>query len=427
MILLLSFIILPWLAFDLYFLMMSLALILLKNKPLQKSKDLPAIKNRNGLATILIPIYNNAQTVMNGLIPALKNMLGQNSSLPLDVILVDSSTDGTEEKIREALNMNWFANNPTEKNAEFSNLTLVHLKNRRGGKSWAINSITQKLKTRYFAILDSDWILSFEEFRKAIRWLEDHPNRVYAQIAWRAHDKPLGLIEGLDQVSIEYRHQLENRVRDWKNIPITIHGTAVVIRTTAFQKKGGFDDSVLSEDVDLSIRFMLDGEFGGALSDISMQESPCDHMKQFFWQKARWAEGRSQMLRKYTKSIIKSPYLKWHQKIVWIYYLAYFGRCVGFSILLMLTLAGILLNRTHLMHVASTWLFAALILRFMSHLVTYSIKANPKIPFVCRLIEPFSFYGIGLIYTYTFFSGLFKRKGVWHVIERQNHAKPAIH
>lgn len=424
---LLGFMMAPWFAFDLYFLVMALVLIFLKNNPIQKSKDLPVTQNREELAVILIPIYNNAETVLNELIPVIKHKLHQNVSLPLDVILLDSSTDGTEEKIREALNMHWSDNDPIQKVAQISNLRLVHLKNRRGGKSWAINAIVKNLTTRYFAILDSDWNLSFEEFQKAITWLEYRPDHVYAQIAWRAHDKPLGLIEGLDQVSIEYRHQFENRVRDWKNVPITIHGTAVVIRTDAFQKQGGFDDSVLSEDVDLAIRFMLDGRFGDALCDISMQQSPCNHMKQFFWQKSRWAEGRSQMLRKYAKPIIKFPHLKWHQKLVWIYYLAYFGRCVGFSILLIIALMGLILNHMNLVHVASIFLGVALVLRFLSHLITYSINANPQIHFFCRVIEPFTFYGIGLVYTYTFFSGLFKRKGVWRVIERQNHAEPAIH
>lgn len=413
-----SVLILPWLLFDLYFLLMNIILFIKMNRPLQRSAHLAPVFD-DPLAVILIPVYNNSKTVLNVLIPNIIRMLTEKGKLPMRIAIVDSSTDGTSELIRKALDIAWTEESTERRVAKKQNLQLIHLKNRQGGKGWAINAVVQTINAKYFCILDSDWELSFEEFGKAIHYLEKNDHFSYAQIAWRASDRKLGFISGLDQVSIEYRHQFENRIRSWKKVPVTIHGTAVVIRTNAFLSAGGFDDTVLSEDVDLAIRLMLKGTPGECLSDLSMQENPCDHFKQFFLQKARWAEGRSQMLRKYAVSILKSQRMTIFSKLMWLYYLSYFGRCVGFALLLSLTVVGTLFNRPQLVMASAAWICICIILRWISNLVTMAQRVN-RIPLICRFIEPFSFYGIGLIYTYTFFSGLFKKEGTWHVVECKN-------
>lgn len=417
--LILGLIILPWFLFDLYFLLKSLALIALKNKPLLKAcyySD-SLVNKQDGV--ILIPIFNNSATVLNNLLPSIKNIILHDDKLPIDTILIDSSTDGTEELVLKYLEIEWNQVTDEKKIAHKKNLTFLHLNKREGGKAWAINKIAFNLQYKYFCLLDSDWHLSFDSFCKGINFLEHHKEYSYAQLAWVAESRKLNMIEGIDQVSIEYRHQLENRVRLWVHVPATIHGSAVVIRADLFKKFNGFDELVLSEDVDLAIRFMLGGYFGIGLYDITMKENPCDHFKQFFWQKARWAEGRSQLLSKYSGNIINSKTFNLKQKVFWIYYLAYFGRCVTFSLLVAGFIFGVLIGNHHLLSASLFWIIAIFVLRNMSHFVTALHRTN-KIPLYCRFIEPFSFYGIGLIYTYTFFSGLFQKRGKWRIIERNN-------
>lgn len=417
-----SILVLPWLLPDLYFFVMSLILLAKKNAPLRQSIDLEPLYGDDHLAVILIPVYNNANTVLRCLIPQIQAAFAKQGRLSISVILVDSSTDGTEEKLKDGLQLTWSSDSVDRCVALKSNLRLIHLKNRQGGKAWAINKIACELNTKYFAILDSDWVVDFNSFAKATRYLENNPQFAYAQMAWKSTDEPLNFIGGLDQVSIEYRHQLENRVRAWQGIPVTIHGTAVLVRTELFQEFHGFDESVLSEDVDLTARFILKGHFGVALCDLSMQQNPCDHLQQFFWQKARWAEGRSQMLRKYFLPTLHSPYLANKQKLFWIYYLAYFGRCVGFAVLLLLSLWGIYSQQLVLTAACLLWMTVCLVVRWMNHIVTMAQRTN-KIPLLCRLLEPISFYSIGLVYSYTFFAGLFRSRGSWRLIEAKAHSQ----
>lgn len=409
----------PWLLFDVYFLIMSIVLLVLKNRPATMAAELEAIPKLKR-TVILIPTYNNSRTVLNDLVPQLMEWLRNQQDMPAPIILVDSSTDGSEELIAGSLNMTWDVDVSDRRITHRQNLSLIHLKDRSGGKAWAINRVALGLSAKYFAILDSDWVIDFEAIGKATHYLETHKHFVYAQMAWRAWDKPLNFVSGLDQVSIEYRHQFENRVRIWQNIPITIHGSAVVINTQDFCNAGGFRDSVLSEDVDLALRLMLDGKFGVGLSDLTMQQPPCNHINQFFWQKARWAEGRSQMLKMYVKKLLNSDHLTIMQKIVWVYYLAYFGRCVVFTVILALLVAGFVTHNNQLFVTCLGIIVSCLLLRVASHLVTMAHRVN-KIPLICRLIEPFTFYGIGLLYTYTFFKGLFTTKGAWRVVESKTY------
>lgn len=410
----------PWLFFDVYFLVMSILLLALKNRPIVKASKLESIPKYNEHAVILIPIYNNSRTVLSNLVPQIVEWLRKQQDLPISVMLVDSSTDGTEEQLVSALDMAWDVDALDRRIAHKRNLTLIHLKNRAGGKSWAINKVALGLKTKYFTILDSDWVLDFETFGRAIHYLENNRQYAYAQMAWRTTDNPMNFVAGLDQVSIEYRHQFENRVRSWQGIPITIHGSAVVINTQAFCEAGGFRVDVLSEDVDLASRLMLKGKFGAGLCDLAMQQPPCDHVRQFFWQKARWAEGRSQMLKMYAQKTVCSKYFTLKQKIFWIYYFTYFGRCVAFSILLALMVAGFITGNRPLSLTCVGVIASCFVLRIMSHFVTMAQRVN-KVPLVCRLIEPLTFYGIGILYTYTFFKGLFTSKGVWRVVESKTY------
>lgn len=406
----------PWLFFDLYFFIMSIALLALKNRPNARAAMLASVPKYNEQAVILIPTYNNRSTVLNSLVPQIGDTLSRKKELPIAITLIDSSTDGTEEHIASALNLAWDTDTSDKRIAHKYNLTLIHLKNRSGGKAWAINKVALSLNKKYFAILDSDWVLNFEAFGKAIHYLENNNLYVYAQLAWRATDKPMNFVAGLDQVSVEYRHQFENRVRSWKGIPITIHGSAVVMSTQAFCEAGGFRDSVLSEDVDLAARFMLDGKFGVGLADLTMQQPPCNHIRQFFWQKARWAEGRSQMLRMYVKGTMNSKHFTIKQKIFWLYYLAYFGRCVAFAMLLSLMVAGFATGNQTLTLICLVVMTTCFAIRIASHGITM-IHRMSTVPVLCRLIEPLTFYGIGLLYTYTFFRGLFTSKGIWRLVE----------
>jgi cellulose synthase/poly-beta-1,6-N-acetylglucosamine synthase-like glycosyltransferase len=400
-----------WMSFDAYFLVNHLVLRLRKKSVFKWPT--PDIDKYNPLMTLVIPAYNNLETLKKNILCKIKKELSEQDRLSFDVIVVDSSTDSQEDTILDPLNLKWEKTDEKCKVARIKNLTLIHLKNRKGGKAWAINTISSLLRTQYFAILDSDWPYSTHEFSKALQFLNANSQFSYLQLSWWPKKGKYNFIEGLDQISINYRHQFENRIRILKNIPITIHGSAVIIKTLDFKEMGGFDETVLSEDVDLAIRFLLKGKTGTGIYDLGMCPNPCNRLKQFFWQKARWAQGRSQMLSKYALKIILSKEMTPIVKLFWLYYLSYFGRCVVFSITLAILFVSLARDSFEAKWVSIIFILSTLILRYLSQI--FMTDEDKELPFLSRLLEPFSFYGIGLIYTVTFFQGLLYMKGKWRV------------
>lgn len=406
---LITILFLPWVLMDLYYLVMGLLLLFTKGL-LVDVGDLDENANVKQLAVILIPTYNNHVTVINGIAKSLNEALNKNGSLPLDVILVDSSTDGSHLSIANAIGLKWSQKLSDRSIASRGNCTLIHLSKRQGGKSWALNQVALGLDKEYFAVLDSDWVFSTKEFIIAARYLGKNPDLSYLQLTWQGNQKQLNKVEQIDQISIDYRHQFENRVRSWRNIPITIHGSAFLMRTEDFKSVNGFRENVLSEDVDLATRLMLQGRFGKGCAGLALQQNPCDHVRQFFWQKRRWVKGRSQLLRQYCIPILKSRHMTVWQKTSWLFYLGYFGR---FPTFLLMLLVAVLISPA-----AFLWIGMALLIRLGGNLIAGIQKAG-KIEWWPRIVEPFWYYGFGLVFVGAFFSGLFWGKGEWHAIEHK--------
>lgn len=370
---------------------------------------------------ILIPIYNNSQTVLHQLVPKLKQLLRVQKHSKYKFYLIDSSTDGSTNLIMQELGFNNVGNKKSPYSLNNIPLVYYHLVPRKGGKAWAINQVVGQLTQNYFAIVDSDWILTVDELLLAKELLVQKPQYSYVQLSWKAqNDKKLGFVEGMDQISIEYCHQFKNRIRILNELPVIIHGSAVVIRKSDFLNENGFDDRVLSEDVDLAVRLMLKGRMGVGLSNLSMQECPCDHMYQFLMQKLRWVSGRSQLLKKYFLPIIKSQNLSFKQKFSLMTYFNYYGRFVlvllslifGVYFAARLDDLGVIISL-----IPSFWL---VVHRYLSQLQTVPLKTN-KISLLSRLVEPFFYVLMTPFYAYSFLTGFIVQERRWHVIQKKSY------
>ena len=79
-------------------------------------------------------------------------------------------------------------------------------------------------------------------------------------------------------------------------------------------KKLGFNKKMLTEDIDISVRAILEGyKIRYALEVISYELPPKD-IHSFFKQRTRWAQGWLQATLKYSKEFLKSKYLNTWQK-----------------------------------------------------------------------------------------------------------------
>ena len=121
----------------------------------------------NDLVSIVIPVYNNADTIIVTLL-SVENQTYKN----LEVIIVD---DGSKDDIKNVVN-NYILNKKIE------NFKLVTQQN--SGPSVARNKGALKSKGKYLLFLDADDLLHETYIEKAIKILQNNNqiNIVYADV-----------------------------------------------------------------------------------------------------------------------------------------------------------------------------------------------------------------------------------------------------
>jgi cellulose synthase/poly-beta-1,6-N-acetylglucosamine synthase-like glycosyltransferase len=78
---------------------------------------------------------------------------------------------------------------------------------------------------------------------------------------------------------------------------------------------GGFDESMLTEDTDLTFQIYLAGYKIRYAGDAECYEEAVDTWKAYWRQRHRWAKGHMQVCFKHEYQVLTSKKLKWKEKI----------------------------------------------------------------------------------------------------------------
>lgn len=367
--------------------------------------------------TVLIPMFNNFSVVESCLVTQLETYQSL-SDMPLNVMLVDSSDSIKNcESLVHKFNMKNIKENCDYYLCQSGRFSVLYLKDRRGGKSWALNYALKFVKTEYLGILDADCIFNDSMFLEMCRFLQKNISFSYVQLAMKAQIDEKSWIQILDGYSFAYEHDLEDVGRIKLGAPVTLHGTGFVLRTLDLVNLNGFSKDVLSEDVDLTNRFLLEGK-NGMILERKLDVLPATSFKEYFWQKMRWVEGRSQMLKKYFVSTITNPHLNFQQKLFWMHYLFYFFRYILFGVNLFLFVFSFFKKDVFLLYSSLLMMALLLAVRMLGMGVISFRKPKTFKKFVFLIFEPFFYYSIGVPYMFWFFRGLIRKHGVWRVFEK---------
>lgn len=203
-------------------------------------------------------------------------------------------------------------------------------------KAENLNAALELVTGEITCILDADHHPAPDCFRRAWRWLEQDYDVVQGRNIIRNHAHSL-----LTQnIAIEFEsvygvsHAAKSFLTD-----STIFGGSNGYWRTAVLKRIRFNPSMLTEDIDASMRTLLNGyRILHDRSIITTELAPVD-FNAFWFQRKRWAQGWLEVSLKYQRRVWKSRYLSLWQKIYWTYLLYY---CVVFSLLALQVLPLIL-------------------------------------------------------------------------------------
>jgi len=110
-------------------------------------------------------------------------------------------------------------------------------------------------------------------------------------------------------------YRVDQEARDNLGLIPQFGGTVGGFRRSVLKKIGGFDESMLTEDTDLSFQVYLAGFQVRYVGDAECYEEAVDNWKAYWRQRHRWARGHMQVCFKHTSHVLRSKKLNAKKKI----------------------------------------------------------------------------------------------------------------
>jgi len=237
-----------------------------------KDNDKVEEKERTPSVTVMIPARNEERVLER----LMERLLQQQYDRSLyDIMVLESnSVDRTLDVCRKY-----------EQN--YNNVRCVHLN--RPGKSAALNEGLKMTKSDIIAIFDADTVPRLDVISSAVSQFKD--DRIAAVqgklIPLNVRDSIIARFAALEELFYEY--SIAGRAKLGFFVPL--EGTCMFIRRKALEEAGGWNERVLTEDLDLSLRLTAMGyRIAYSPSVIAWREVTVS-LKSLILQRLRWYRG----------------------------------------------------------------------------------------------------------------------------------------
>jgi len=224
--------------------------------------------------TAIVPAYNEEESI-EGTLLSLANL-----DYPLEkkeiIVVNDGSKDSTQEIVE-----NFIATHPEH------NITLINQEN--AGKGHALNVALETAKGEFFACLDADSFVSKEALHVMLP-LFYTDERVAAVCPLLKVKKPKNILQKVQWyeyiINMFYR-SLNARI-DCVHVtpgPFSVYKTAVI------RKIGGYDETTITEDLEIAIRMQKYHYRILQTFETSVETVTPQNWKALFRQRVRWYKG----------------------------------------------------------------------------------------------------------------------------------------
>ena len=227
--------------------------------------------------SLLIPAWNEEVGILKTVRSAL------NAAYPnLQVIVInDGSTDATDQRVRGFIAEN------RDNLAPGHRLTYLSLEN--GGKARALNRALKHATGEIIITLDADSVMDPDAIANMVaRFTSPRVGAVAGNVIVGNKRKP---IEWMQQIEYVYGFFMKRADAMFNSVYI-IGGAAAAYRRDVLERVGGFDHSIITEDIEMSTRILWRGYKTRYAPDaVVYTEGPSD------WaglcnQRLRWKHGR---------------------------------------------------------------------------------------------------------------------------------------
>lgn len=244
----------------------------------------------------------------------------------------------------------------------YTELRLVRVEGSRS-KAENLNAAFESVTGEITCILDADHHPAPDCFFRAWHWIDQGYDVVQGRSIIRNHDQ--NLLTQTVAIEFEMMYGIIHAAKSFLTDSSIFGGSNGYWRTSVL-KRIRFNPVMLTEDIDASMRTLLNGyRILHDRSIISTELAPVD-LYSFWFQRKRWAQGWLEVGLKYQRHVWRSDKLNSLQKVFWTYLLYYceFYSLVAIQIIpLMISLS---LHRTTVPTTISHYLWFSTLLSFFS-------------------------------------------------------------
>jgi cellulose synthase/poly-beta-1,6-N-acetylglucosamine synthase-like glycosyltransferase len=276
-------------------------LTVLKGTP--KSSKAVAIGNTTYLPTlsILVPARNE-EKVVGRILQRMTELTYPKDKMQI-IVIDDASTDNTGEIAEQYSSM-------------YDHIKVVHRDEKEGGKgkTSALNAGFKHAKGEIVFCFDADYYPQRGILEKLAKEFAD-PKVGVVQGRITVLNEPQNVVTRLVALERIGGYRIDQQARDSLGLITQFGGTVGGVRRSLLKRLGGWDESILAEDTDLTFRVYLAGYKVRYVNDAESYEEAVESWRAYWKQRYRWAKGHMQCAFKHWFKVLRSNNLGLKEKI----------------------------------------------------------------------------------------------------------------
>ena len=251
--------------------------------------------------SILIPAHNE-ENVISQLLQRMLELTYPRDKLQI-IVIDDASSDGTGQIAEEY-----------SKRCE--RIKVLHRDKNAGGKgkAAALNFGLEYAKGEIVLCFDADYYPQKDIVEKLVKEFAD-PTVGAVQGRPVVLNEAQSVVTRLVTLERIGGYRIDQEARDALGLIPQFGGTVGGFRLSILKELGGFDESMLAEDTDLTFQIYLAGFKIRYVADAECYEEAVTNWKAYWRQRHRWALGHMQVCFKNAFSVLKSKKLNFKEKI----------------------------------------------------------------------------------------------------------------
>lgn len=259
--------------------------------------------------TVLIPCHNEARVV-----GTLLDRLAA-STYPKDRLEVipidDGSTDGTGD-ILEAYG------------AKYGFVKPLRRPEGGHGKAAALNAGLGRARGEIVLTFDADYVPQYDIVEKLVTpFLDPEVGGVQGRVTVANEDDTfVSKVVALERIG---GYRIDQVARDRFGFLPQYGGTVGGFRRDLLEGFGGWDETILAEDTDLTAKTVLEGYRVRYVLEAESYEEAVTTWRSYWRQRSRWAKGHMQCAFRHTRPVLRADHLTRLQKLdmlllLWVYF-----------------------------------------------------------------------------------------------------------